>query len=356
MSSQNSNLKEFEISSADSFAFPKTDVAIVGAGVAGLYSAYCCGLANIECALIETLNTPGGQCTALYPEKIMYGTPGFEGIKAKDFIQKLSDQCLQHAKHKLFGYKVEKIDKTSSGGFSLALNKVCQSSCLISDSKNNNLNISADYIIMATGIGDMTPNIPASIKGVDSISKSSDFIQFYCMNLTLYRDKDVIIAGGGDSAVDFAIDISSVAKSVTIIHRRSQFTCESSKLDRVHELEQSGKIKLILEQNITELNEHTGKRIVKTVDKNSNEHEYRIDHIVFCYGFTASLGSLANDFGIETEKDLLTVDINTMETSIPNCYAAGDIVTYANKKKNVVPCLFEADRAVRSIKTKMSGR
>ena len=346
---------EFGDSSANSFDFLSADVAIVGAGVAGLYSAYCCGLANIGCVIVESLIAPGGQCTALYPEKRMYGTPGFEEIKAKDYIKLLSEQCLPHAKSRLFGYKVESISKSDSEGFVLDVGNICHSSCAISDLKNENIKIHAKYIILATGIGDMKPNIPPTINGVDKISKASDFIQFYCMNLTLYHNKDVIIAGGGDSAVDFAIDISSVAKSVTIIHRRSKFSCEPSKLNGISELEKSGKLRLVLEHNISGVVEDKGCRVVKTIDKEQREHNFEADHIVFCYGFAASLGSLANDLGLKMEKNLLTVDLDTMKTSIENCYAAGDIVTYTNKKKNVVPCLFEADRAVRSIKTKMSG-
>ena len=356
MDSQNSNLVEFGDSSTSSFVFLKTDVAIVGAGVAGLYSAYCCGMANIDCVLIESLVIPGGQCTALYPEKQMYGTPGFDGIKAKDYIKKLSDQCLSQVGHRLFGYQVKNISKNESNEFELTVKQICQSSCAISDVKGEDVRITAKYIILATGIGDMKPNIPPTIKGLDKISKDSDFIQFYCMNLTLYRDKDIIIAGGGDSAIDFAIDISSVAKSVTIIHRRAQFSCEPSKLKNISMLVDSGKLQLVLEHNIIELCEDSGKRIVKTIDKDSKEHGFETNHIVFCYGFAASIGSLANDLGLKMEKNLLAIDIDSMETSVENCYAAGDIVTYANKKKNVVPCLFEADRAVRSIKTKISRR
>lgn len=331
------------------------DVAIVGAGCAGMYASYCCRLANIDCLIIDSLPTPGGQCIALYPEKKMYGVPGSDDLVAKEFIAKLSEQCLKNNEKKFFGYRVEKISKEGKS-FKLTLEQKCKTTCSTSYNASKNVHVKAQYLILATGIGDMRPNIPQTIKGVDKISKESDFIQFYCINLTLYRGKDVIIAGGGDSAVDFAIDISSVAKSVTIIHRRDKFSCEEAKLESVSKLEKERKISIIFEHNISELREKDGIRIVKTIDKYGREHEFKTDHIVFCYGFIASLGNLAKDLDFKLKNNLIEVDISSMETSVENCYAAGDVVTYENKKKNVVPCFFEADRAVRAIKTKISRK
>ena len=341
------SLIEFADFSTSSFDLLETDVAIVGAGVAGLYSAYCCGLSGIDCLLIESLMLPGGQCSTLYPEKKMYGTPGYIDIKAKDFVENLTSQCLSHSPKKLFGHKVENILKTPDDRFILKAQNT---------QSEKEINISARYVVLTTGIGNMKPNIPATISGLDKIDKTSDFIHHCCMNLSLFKGKDVIIAGGGDSAVDFAINISAVAKSVTIIHRRLKFTCEPVKLNDIDVLEKSGKIKLILEHNISELKEENGKRTIKTIDKDSKETVFETDHIIFCYGFAASAGSLfgLENFGLKTDNNLLNVDIDTMETSVKNCYAAGDVVTYTNKKKSVVPCFFEADRLVRSIKNRMS--
>lgn len=352
MNSYSSNYNESEDFSEDSFDCVETRVVIIGAGCAGLYSAYCCSLANVDCILIESLSVPGGQCSALYPEKKMFGAPGYSDIKAKDFVKILSAQCLEKVERKLFGYRVETIDsKPDEDLFVLKARSICSTSCSL-----NEITIYSKYIIIATGIGDMKPNIPQTISGVENIAKNSDFIQFSCLNLSFYKGKTAIIAGGGDSAIDFAIDIAGVAKGVTIIHRRNKFTCEPHKLTNIERLVSIGKINLVLENNITELIELNNKRIVKTKDTKQIEHEFETDHIVFCYGFVASLGNLfgLKDLGLKTDNNLILVDINTMETSIKNCYAAGDIVTYANKKKNIIPSFFEADRAVRSIKDKVS--
>lgn len=328
----------------------ETDVAIVGAGVAGMYAAYCCSLANIRCVLVDELTNAGGQCMALYPEKLMYGVPGYAKIKARDYISRLAEQCIGMAQHEFFGYKVTKIRRATKGDFVLSTNNVSVCSGLI-----DNITITSKYIILATGIGDMRPNIPVNIQGINEISQESGFIQFYCLNQALYRNKNVIVAGGGDSAVDFAIDIASVAKQITLIHRRELFSCEEHKIAMLDKLAKTGKIKLKLGQNIYKLNEESGIRAVYTRDNNQCEHEYKTDHIVFCYGFIACPSMLVADLGLKTEKNLITVNFETMETSVKNCYAAGDAVTYASKKKNIVPCFFEADRAVRAIKNKVSG-
>ncbi len=328
----------------------EADIAIIGAGVAGMYAAYCCSLSNLSCVLIDELTTAGGQCMALYSEKLVYGIPGYIDVKAKDYIAKLSEQCLGRAQKEFFGYKVTNLNRTNEGKF--LLNACNVATCTRT---RQCIRLRAQYVIIATGIGEMKPNIPTSIEGIDKISKGSDFIQVYCLNHTLYRGKNVIVAGGGDSAVDFAIDISSVAKQVTIIHRRANFACESNKIDKLQMLVDAGKIKLAMEQNIQKLSEENGNRIVYTKNGSQNEQKYRTDHIVFCYGFVVSLGTLATDLGLETEKNLIKVNIDNMETSAKGCYAIGDVVTYTNKKKNIIPCFFEADRAVRAIKSQMTG-
>ncbi len=336
-----------ELSAGSSY---RVDVAIVGAGVAGMYSAYCCSLAGLSCVLIDELATAGGQCMALYPEKLVFGVPGYTNIKAKDYISRLSEQCLGVASHEFFGYKVTKIKRKPEGDFELSAKNVGICSKVI-----NEVAITSKYIILATGIGEMKPNIPSTIQGINEISQDSDFIQFYCLNHALYRNKNVIVAGGGDSAVDFAIDIASVAKQITLIHRRDVFSCEQHKIAKLDKLARDRKIKLELAQNIYKLEEENRIRLVYTKDKNQDEHKHETDHIVFCYGFVACPGMLVTDLGLQIEKNLIKVNLETMETSIKNCYAVGDAVTYASKKKNIVPCFFEADRTVRAIKNEVSG-
>ena len=318
-----------------------TTVAIIGAGVAGMYAAHCCHLTNIDCVIVDELLTLGGQCEALYPNKIIYGVPGYDGITARSFINKLTAQCITEDITKFVGYKVDRITKNQC--FEIHAKNVCN--------QRNEIIIRCKYLILATGIGEMKPNIPKDIRGITDSSISSGFIQFYCLNHTIYRNKDVIIAGGGDSAVDFAIDISSIANSVAIIHRRDTFSCDEHKISILSNL--SEKINIIMSQKITEI--ECERHIIHTIDDKSDKHLYKCDHIVFCYGFVANSENLFQILGIETEKNLVKINIDDMTTSLDNCYAIGDAVTYKNKKKNIIPCFFEADRAVRMIKTKISG-
>jgi thioredoxin reductase (NADPH) len=306
------------------------DVAIVGAGPTGLYAAYCCGMAGLEFCVIETLAVPGGQCEALYPDKQMYGVPGFPNIKARAFIEILADQCLKYTKDTFFCHKVENISKTDNGLFQI-------------DSI-----INAKYIIIATGIGSMTARIPTDIIGLNTIK--SDFIQSYCMNLNLYKNKDIIIAGGGDSAIDFAITLTSIARNVTLIHRRAQFTCEPAKLNALHSSD------IILSHNIIELKEVGNTRIVKIKNIESGiVQELITDHIIFCYGFLPKQWAIVGleEMGLKTHNNLIEVNLETMETSVNDCYAAGDVITYNNKKRNIIPCFFEANRCVLAISGKM---
>jgi thioredoxin reductase (NADPH) len=198
----------------------------------------------------------------------------------------------------------------------------------------NNGKYMARHIIIATGIGDMKPNVPSSIPGMNN-----DFVQFYCMRTDMYKDRDVIIAGGGDSAVDFAIFMKSVAKSVTIIHRKDRLRCDSHKMDMLND------INIKLSHTILSIEEDH--RII------TDKGVFTTDYIVFCYGFRAEPGMIVGllNLGVYLENGMISVDINTMQTGSDRIFAIGDAVTYKNKKKNLVSCFFEADRAVRMIQS-----
>jgi thioredoxin reductase (NADPH) len=325
----------------DQSSSPKYDVAIIGAGVAGLYAAYCCRVsAGARCCIIESLDISGGQCTAFYPKKEVYGVPGYLGAKTEEFMSVLSEQCLSQGVDKFFGKGVSTIDRIDDGLFQI---------------HTQDRSIIATYIIIATGAGSMSYSVPPGIAGLDKIE--SDFIQWYCADIEQYKDKNVIVAGGGDSAVDMAIMLSETANSVTIIHRRKDFTCETSKLDKLRFAKKM--VNIILNHKITELKEANGTRNVTIISSDqkdvSEPIEINTDYIVFCYGFTSKRCTFfgLEEIGLQVENFLIKVDLDTMGTSIKNCYAAGDVITYSNKKSNIVSCFFEADRCVRAIKREM---
>ncbi|MDR1365284.1 MAG: NAD(P)/FAD-dependent oxidoreductase [Holosporales bacterium] len=322
------------------------DIAIIGAGVAGLYAAYCCGIAGLNCAIIDSFTFPGGQCSALYPEKTVYGVPGFHNVSASYFIDKLAAQCLAFDHTELFGHRVESVDILGDGVFDVQVRNIRQ---------GDNLRIHAKTLIIAAGICDMKPNIPRTIDGLAEIDSSSDFIQSCRITADVYKGKDIVIAGGGNSAADFAIDIIPIAKSVTLVHRRNELTCDSSKLKQLAAANEAGKLRLVLQSSIAKLVETEHTRSVFVKNAACNEICLNADHIVFCYGFVVQCSSLSwiSNLNIDIRNGLISTDVNTMESSVRNCYAIGDIVMYAGKNKNIVSCCFEADRAVRMIKSKV---
>ncbi len=303
------------------------DIAIIGAGVAGIYASYCCGISGISCMLFETTSCPGGQCVAFYPDKPTYGIPGFSDVLAADFIDNLKKQTEGFSEiSRCFCEKIVSITK-SDDGFSL-----------------NDGKYFAKYIVIATGIGNMVPNIPIDIPG---LKRNDDFVQCYCLKMNLYKNKNVIIAGGGDSAADFAINISNIAQKITIIHRRDAMRCDAHKLNII---KQTPNIEIKLNHNILAINNE--RQVITDHDT------FSADYIIFCYGFRSLPSSITglDVLGVKTDNNYVIADINTMETDATDIFAIGDAVIYPNKKKNIVSCFFEADRAVRMIKSKMSSR
>lgn len=300
------------------------DIAIVGAGVSGVYASYCCGISGIDCCLFDTLSCPGGQCTTFYPDKKTYGIPGFLDIKACDFIELLKKQASSFSTiYDLFNEKITKIKK--DGAFFVLNDRYI-----------------VDYIILATGIGNMKPSIPPGIAGVD---RNDGFVQYYCMKADLYKGKDVVIAGGGDSAADFAINISQIARKIILVHRRDKLTCDANKIEILQKL---SNVEIKLSHNIISVENNSS----VTTDKET----FNVDHVVFCYGFRADPNFIdgLSELNIKTDnKNLIAVDLETMQTNVDKVFAIGDAITYKNKKKNIISCFFEADRAVRMIKSKM---
>ncbi|MDR1488772.1 MAG: NAD(P)/FAD-dependent oxidoreductase [Holosporales bacterium] len=300
-----------------------TDIAIVGAGVAGLYAAYCSLISGLSCIIFDMLPYFGGQCVSFYPNKEVYGVPGMQNITASSLVKRLSKQ--------VFGLDKKPVVFTE---------KVCD---IVKEKEFfliNSGKYTAKKVILATGIGNMQPSIPRNIIGAE---RSDGFAQYYCMKTDLYKDKFVIVAGGGDSAADFALDISRIAKKVLLIHRKDKLLCEFNKLQMIRG---TSNIEIKLSENI--LNIENDNKVI--TDKNIYNN---IDYIVFCYGFSTTPSSID---GIEiNENGLIDVDFLTMETKNPGIYAIGDAIAYKNKKKNIVSCFYEADKAVRMINKEIGG-
>ncbi|MBR1944374.1 MAG: NAD(P)/FAD-dependent oxidoreductase [Alphaproteobacteria bacterium] len=303
----------------------ETTVCIIGAGPSGLLTYDYLMKYNIPTVIFESSCNYGGQCTAFYGNKPINGIPGLYNTNASEFIQNIYNQCINKD------------------------NLILNASINVLDIKddlfylqNNDNTYVCKYLVLATGASSMKPIIP-NIKGIDNFIKDNDFIQFYCSNFEQYKSKKVVIAGGGDSAVDYAIAISNNTNNslnnVVLLHRRNILRCDQNKLKYLN------KVNLKLNQNILEIK----KNLVIT-----DKEEIQTNNIIFCYGFTYNNNFLKqlSDFGLILDNNLVKIDLVSMETSLKSCYAVGDVVKYPLKKKNIISCCFESERVVRAILNK----
>lgn len=309
----------------------KTDLVIIGAGPAGLFSIFEAGMLKIKCHVIDTLEHIGGQCSALYPEKPIYDIPAHPKILASELIDKLEEQAKPFSPTFHLNQRVDKISKISNG-------------FIVETSKNEKIECSA--IIIAAGCGAFGPNRPP-LKNIEEYEGKSIF--YSIKSKALFADKKVVIAGGGDSAVDWAISLADIAKKISLIHRRDKFRCAPESVDKLKQLANDGKIDLIVPyqlDSIDGVNGNLNRVNVKNFDNSIMEIE--ADYLLPFYGLSMELGPIA-DWGLNLHKNFIDVDVATMRTSIEGIYAIGDIAHYKNKLKLILNGFGEAAIACHDI-------
>lgn len=302
-----------------------TDILIIGAGPTGLFTVFEAGLLKLKCHLIDALPQPGGQCTELYPKKPIYDIPAYPEILAGDLTDKLMEQCKQFEPGFTLGERAETIEKQDDGSFIVTTNK---------GTKHQ-----APIIAIAGGLGSFEPRKPLIHNITDFEDKGVEYI---IKEPELYRDKKVVIAGGGDSALDWSIFLSDIAESVTLIHRRNEFRGHLDSVEKAQELKNIGRINLITPAEITAIN---GKGKVESVEVTKKDEEPIIvetDHFIPLFGLSPKLGPIAN-WGLEIEKNAIKVD-NSLDyqTNIPGIFAIGDVNTYPGKLKLILCGFHEA--------------
>ena len=306
----------------------KTDIAIIGAGPAGLFTIFEAGMLKMKCHVIDTLEHIGGQCSALYPEKPIYDIPAHPRILANDLIDALHEQAAPFKPHYHLNQRVDKIEKRSDGSFLLTTSK--------------NTNIECKVIVIAAGCGAFGPNRPP-LTGIEKFEGKSIF--YSIRSKAEFAGKNVVIAGGGDSAVDWVLSLSEVAKKVSVVHRRDKFRCAPESADKMHRLAAENKIDLVVPYQLDGLKGHDGKlEAVLVKDFDGNIKELEADYLLPFYGLAMELGPIAN-WGLNLHKHFIEVDVATMRTSIDGIYAIGDIVTYKNKLKLILNGFAEAATA-----------
>jgi ferredoxin/flavodoxin---NADP+ reductase len=298
------------------------DIAIVGAGPSGLYAAYYAGFRGFSTVVVDTLSEPGGQISAMYPEKDIFDVAGFPRIKGKDLIDGLLEQANQFSPTYRLGEQAQVLSVSDTDGITLGL------------ASGESLYVKA--LIITGGIGSFTPReLPV---GQEWIGRG---IVYFVPSLEAHRDKDVVIVGGGDSAFDWATSLYGIAKSITIVHRRDTFRAHAATVDQVRKLD----VELIINAEVAEVSGNDRVESVTVVDKQSQEQRVLpAQTVVAALGFIANIGPLA-EWGLELEKRRICVD-TAMRTNLPRVYAAGDISVYEGKVPLISVGFGEAATAV----------
>ena len=301
----------------------KTDILIIGAGPTGLFTVFEAGLLKLKCHLIDALPQPGGQCSELYPKKPIYDIPGFPEILAGDLTSNLLEQGKQFQPGFTLGERAETIEKQDDGSFVVTTNK---------GTKHY-----APIIAIAGGLGSFEPRKPK----LDNIDHYEDKgVAYFIKDPEVYRDKKVVIAGGGDSALDWSIFLADVASQVTLVHRRNEFRGALDSVEQVQELKLLNKINLITPAEITAL--HGEDKIEGvSVTRDGVTQILDADAFIPLFGLSPKLGPIGN-WGLEIEKNAIKVDTLDYQTNIPGIYAIGDVNTYEGKLKLILCGFHEA--------------
>lgn len=302
----------------------KTDICIIGAGPVGLFAVFEAGLLKMRCHLIDVLPQIGGQLSEIYPRKPIYDIPGYPTIDAQDLVDNLMEQIRPFHPTFTIGERVESIEKQEDGSFNLMSNEGTQ--------------INAKVVVIAAGLGSFEPRKPA-VKGLADFEGKG--VTYMIKNPESYRDKKVVLAGGGDSALDWTIFLADIAKEVTLVHRSDSFRGAPDSAEKVFNMANEGKIRLLLQSNLNSVQGNGSIQSVGILDKDKNEIFLETDTLIPLFGLSPKLGPIA-DWGLNVDKSAIEVDTFDYSTNIPGIYAIGDINTYPGKLKLILCGFHEA--------------
>ena len=314
----------------------ETDILIIGAGPTGLFAVFEAGLLKLKCHIIDALPQPGGQLAELYPKKPIYDIPGYPEVLAGDLVNNLMEQIKQFQPGFTLAETAETIDKLEDGTFIVTTNK---------GTKHH-----AKAIAIAGGLGTFEPRKP-EIENINCYEEKG--VEYFVKDPELFRDKKIVIAGGGYSALDWSIFLADVASEVTLIHRRNEFRGALDSVEKVQELKKLGKINLITPAEITAI-EGNGHVERLTLDINGEQQTLDTDFFIPLFGLTPKLGAIAN-WGLEIEKNAIKVN-NALDyqTNIDGIYAIGDVNIYPGKLKLILCGFHEATLMCQSVYNRLN--
>jgi thioredoxin reductase (NADPH) len=295
----------------------QTDICIIGAGPVGLFSVFEAGLLKLRCHLVDALPQVGGQLSEIYPKKPIYDIPGFPEVKAQELVDNLMEQIKPFNPTFTMGERLNIVEKTANG-FHLTTSDGTEIDCKV--------------VVIAGGLGCFEPRKPPLKEIADFEGKG---VHYMVKDPETFRDKNIVLAGGGDSALDWTIELAKIAKKVTLVHRNETFRGALDSADKVFELAKEGKINLLLKSNLAGVSGNGKLTHVKIHGADKSELNLDTDYLIPLFGLSPKLGPIA-DWGLSVTKNAIEVNTTDYSTNIPGIYAIGDINTYPGKLKLIL--------------------
>lgn len=307
-----------------------TDICIIGAGPVGLFTVFEAGLLKMRCHLIDALPQIGGQLSEIYPQKPIYDIPGYPEIKAQELIDRLMEQIAPFDPGFTLGERVEELEKQADGSYIVRTNEGTAVHCQV--------------VAIAGGLGCFEPRKP-EIAGLEDFEGKG--VAYMVKQPEQFRDKNIVLAGGGDSALDWTIYLADVAKKVTLVHRGDTFRGAPDSAEKVFELAKEGKINLVLQSNVLSISGSEHIESITLVGKDKEEKTLETDYLIPLFGLSPKLGPLAN-WGLNIDKSAIEVNTFDYSTNVERIFAIGDINTYPGKLKLILCGFHEAALMVQS--------
>nr|WKN34166.1 NAD(P)/FAD-dependent oxidoreductase [Tunicatimonas sp. TK19036] len=302
----------------------ETDICIIGAGPVGLFAVFEAGLLKMRCHLIDALPQIGGQLSEIYPKKPIYDIPGYPDVLAQDLVNNLEKQIAPFSPTATLGERVEELERLEDESFRLQTNEGTEVFCKV--------------VVIAGGLGCFEPRKPA-IENLEQYEGKG--IAYIIKNPEKFRGKKLVLAGGGDSALDWTLYLSELAEEVTLVHRGSSFRGAPDSAEKVMSLADQRKINLQLNANVTEIQGNGKLNACVITDKEKNSVTVDTDYFIPLFGLSPKLGPIAN-WKLNLERNAIVVNTEDYSTNVPGIYAIGDINTYPGKLKLILCGFHEA--------------
>jgi thioredoxin reductase (NADPH) len=302
----------------------QTDAIIIGAGPVGLFAVFELGLLDMRAALVDILPKPGGQCSELYPEKPIYDIPALPVVTGQELTDRLMEQSKPFQPTFFLGQMAEKLEKLDDGTWRLET--------------DHGQIIEGKMVVIAAGGGSFTPKKPP-IKNVEQYEGTG--VHYAVRKMETFRDKNILVVGGGDSALDWFLNLQPLAKNITLLHRRDEFKAAPDSVHKMRERVAAGKGQLLFGE-VAELDGNAPHLTGVTIKTSAGDMvHYACDTVLPFFGLTMKLGPIAN-FGLNLENNLIPVDTEKFQTSVPGIFSIGDINTYPGKLKLILSGFHEA--------------